>query len=158
MLLNCGVEEDSWMVPWTARSANQSILKEISPEYSLKGLILKLKLQYFGHLIGRADWLKRPWCWERLKAGGEGDNRGWDGWMASQTQWTWVWAMSGRWWRTGEPGMLQFMGLQRVGHDILTEQEQQIYIPTNSVQMFPILHILNNTYYLSSLIIAIQQV
>ena len=59
MLLNCGVGEDSWMVPWTARSANQSILKEINPEYSLKGLMLKLKLQYFGHLIGRADSLEK---------------------------------------------------------------------------------------------------
>ena len=63
---------------------------------------------------------KRPWCWERLKAGGEGDNRGWDGWMASPTQCTWVWASSGRWWRTGKPGMLQFMGSQRVRHDWTT--------------------------------------
>ena len=64
---------------------------------------------------------KRPWCWERLKAGGEGDNRGWDGWMASPTQWTWVWVNSGSWWWTGKPGMLQFMGSQRVGHDWTTE-------------------------------------
>ena len=96
-------------VPWTARRSNQSILKEISPEYSFEGLMLKLKLQYFGHLMRRADSLKRPWCWERLKAGGEGDNRGWDGWMASPIQWTWVWASSGRWWRTGKPGVLQSM-------------------------------------------------
>ena len=60
---------------------------------------------------------KRPWSWERLKAGGEGDNRGWDGWMASPTQWTWVWVNSGSWWWTGRPGMLQSMGSQRVGHD-----------------------------------------
>ena len=73
-------------VPWTARRSNQSILKEINPKYSLKGLILKLKFQYFGH------WMQSPWCWERLKAGGEGDDRGWDGWMASLTQWTWAWA------------------------------------------------------------------
>ena len=65
---------------------------------------------------------KRPWCCERLKAGREGDDRGWDGWMASPTQWTWVWADSGRWWRVGKPGVLQFMGLQRVGHDWATEQ------------------------------------
>ena len=69
-------------VPWTARRSNQSILNEISPEYLLKGLMLKLKLQYFGHLT---HW-KRPWCWERLKAGGERDDRRWDGWMASPTQ------------------------------------------------------------------------
>ena len=61
--------------------------------------------------------LQRPWCWERLKVGGEGDNRGWDGWMASPTQWTWVWVNSGSWWRTGRPGVLQSTGLQRVRHD-----------------------------------------
>ena len=72
--------------PWTARRSNESILKEINSEYSLEGLMLKLKLQYFGHLMGRADSLEKPWCWERLKAG-EGDNRGWDGWMASPIQW-----------------------------------------------------------------------
>ena len=61
--------------------------------------------------------LKRPWCWERLRAGGEGDDRGWDGWMASLTQWTWVWVDSGSWWWTGRPGVLRFMGWQRVRHD-----------------------------------------
>ena len=70
-------------VPWTARRSNQSILKEISFEYSVGRLMLKLKLQYVGHLMWRTDLLRRTWCWERLKAGGEGDNRGWDGWMAS---------------------------------------------------------------------------
>ena len=98
-------------VLWTARKSNQSILKEISPEYSLEGLMLKLKFQYFGHF----HW-KRPWCWERLKAG-EGDDRGWDGWMASPTWWAWVWANPGSWWWTGKPSELQSMGLQRVGHD-----------------------------------------
>ena len=73
-------------VPCTARKSNQSILKEINPKYSLKGLILKLQLQYFGH------WMQSPWCWERLRAEGEGDDRGWEGWMASLTQWTWAWA------------------------------------------------------------------
>ena len=101
-------------VPRTARRSNQSILKEISPEYSLEGLMLKLKLQYFDHLIWKPTHCKRPWCWEGLKAGGEWDDRGWDGWMASATQWMWVWASSGRWWRTGKPGMLQSMGSQRV--------------------------------------------
>ena len=64
---------------------------------------------------------KRPWCWERLRAGGKGDDRGWDGWMASMTHWTWVWVDSGSWWWTGRPGMLQFMGSQRVGHNWATE-------------------------------------
>ena len=65
--------------------------------------------------------LNRPWCWERLRAGGEGDNKGWDGWMASLTQWTWIWVTSGSWWWTGRSGMLRFMGWQRVGYDRVTE-------------------------------------
>ena len=65
--------------------------------------------------------LKRPWCWERLRAGGEGDDRGWDGWMASSTQWTWVWVDSGNWWWTGRPGTLWFMGSQRVRNNWATE-------------------------------------
>ena len=64
---------------------------------------------------------KRLWCWEGLGAGGQGDNRGWDGWMASLTRWTWVWVNSGSWWWTGRPGVLRFMGSQRVGHDWVTE-------------------------------------
>ena len=99
-------------VPWTARRSNQSILKELSLEYSLEGLMLKLKLQSFGLLMWRTDSFERPWCWERLKGWGEGDNRGWDGWMVSPTQWTWVWVCSGSWWWTGRPVMLQSMGLQ----------------------------------------------
>ena len=108
-------------VPWTARRSSQSILKEISPGWFLEGLMLKLKLQYFGHLMRRVESLERLWCWERLGAGGEGDGRGWDGWMASLTRWTWVWVYSGRWWWTGRPSVLQFMGSQRVGHNGATE-------------------------------------
>ena len=106
-------------VPWTARWSNQSILKEISLQYSLEGLMLKLKLQYFTWCEELTHW-KRPWSWERLRAGGERDNKGWDGWMASPTWLTWVWASSGSWWWTGKPGMLQSMGSQRVGHDWAT--------------------------------------
>ena len=76
--------------PWTARRSNQSILKEISPGCSLERLMLKLKLQYFGTWCEELTDLKRPWCWESLRAGGEGDDRGWDGWMESPTQWIWV--------------------------------------------------------------------
>ena len=90
-------------VPWTARRSNQSILKEINLEYSLEGLMLKLKLRYFGHLMERTTLWRRPWCWERLKAGEEGDDRGWDCWMASST---WVWANSERQWKTEELGVL----------------------------------------------------
>ena len=96
---NCGVEEDSQRVPWTARRSNHSILK---------------------NSVLNIHW-KRPWYWERLKAEGEGDDRGWDGWMASLTQWTWVWVSSGSWWWTGKPGVLQSMGSQRVRHDWATE-------------------------------------
>ena len=109
-------------VPWTARRSNQSILKEISPECTLEGLMLKLKLQYSGHLMRRADSFEKTLMLGKIKAGGEGDDRGWDSWLASQTQWTWVWyPSSGSWWWTGRPGVLQSMGLQRVGHNWVTE-------------------------------------
>ena len=100
-------------VPWTARRSNQSILKEISPGCSLKGLMVRLKLQYFGHLMWRVDSLEKTLMLEGLGAGGEGDDRGWDGWIASPTWWTLVRVNSGSWWWTGRP--------QRVGHDWATE-------------------------------------
>ena len=103
-------------VPWTARRSNQSILKEISPAYSLEGLMLKLKLQYFGYLMRRTDPLEKALMGKIVKAG-EGDGGGWDGWMASPTQWTWVWVNSRSWRWTGWPGVLQSRGLQIVGHD-----------------------------------------
>ena len=107
-------------VPWTARRSNQSILKEISPDCSLEGLMLKLKLQYFGHLMQRVDSLEKPWCWERLRAGGEGDDGGWDGWMASPTQWTWVWVNLGV--GDGQGGLVCCSQWgRRVGHDWVTE-------------------------------------
>ena len=107
-------------------------------KYSWEGLMLKLKLQYFGHLIWIADSLERPWCWERLKAGGEGDDRGWDDWMASPTQWTRVWVDSRSWWWTGRPGVLWFMGLQRVGHDWVTELNwtEPVVLATYSLSIF----------------------
>ena len=106
--------------PWTARGSNQSILKEISPGCFFEGLMLKLKLQYFGHHEELTHW-KRLWWREGLGAKGEEDDRGWDGWMASPTRWTWVWVNSGIWRWTGRPGVLQFMGWQRVGRDWVTE-------------------------------------
>ena len=107
-------------VPWTARRS-KSILKEISPGISLEGMMLKLKLQYFGTSCEELTHWKRLWCWEGLGAGGEGGDRGWDGWMASLTRWMWVWVNSRSWWWTGRPGVLQFMGSQRVRHDWVTE-------------------------------------
>ena len=108
-------------VPWTSRRSNQSILKEISPEISLEGMMLKLKFQHFGHLMRRVDSLEKT-----LMLGGIGDRRRrgrqrWDGWMASPTWWTWVWVNSGSWWWTGRSGVLWFMGSQRVGHDWVAE-------------------------------------
>ena len=116
MLSNCGVGK-LLRVSWTARS-NQSVLKEISPEYSLEGLMPKL--QYSGHLMRRTNSLEKTLMLERLKAGGEGVNRGWDGWMTSLTRWTQVWVGSGVGDGQGTPGVLQSMGWQRVWHDWLT--------------------------------------
>ena len=98
-------------VPWTARRSNQSIWKETNPKYSLEELMLKL--QYFGHLKWRAYSLENILMLGKIEGR---RRRGWDGCMAPVTQWTWVWASSGRWWRTGKLGVLQFMG-QRVGHN-----------------------------------------
>ena len=110
MLLNCAAREDS-RVPWNARRSNQSILKEISPEYSLEGLIWSSNI--FATWCEEPTHWKRPWWWERSKAGGEGDDRGQDGFMASPTQWTWVWASSGSWWWTRKPDVLQSMGVMK---------------------------------------------
>ena len=118
-------------VPWTARRSNQSILKESSPEYSLEGLMLSSNTL--------ATWCKeltlwkRPWCWERLGAGGEGDDRGWDDWMASPTWWPWVWASSGRQSSTGKPGVLRSMGPQRAGHDWAMEQPPRRRYPGTGI-------------------------
>ena len=121
MLLNCGVGEDSW--------ESLGLQDPTSPFWK------RLALRFFGRNDTKAEtpvwslatsceeltlW-KRLWCWEGLRAGGEGDDRGWDVWMASLTRWTWVWVNSGSWWWTGRPEVLQFMGSQRVGHDWVTE-------------------------------------
>ena len=110
-------------VPWTARISKHSILKEINPEYSLEGLMLKLKLQYFGHLMLRAYSLEKNPYWERLKAGGEGNNKGWDGWTVSLIQWMCLRKLR-EIERTGNPVLLQYLGSQRVGHDWVTEQQE----------------------------------
>ena len=105
-------------VSWTARRSNQSILKEC---WSWNSNTLAIWWEELTH------W-KRPWCWERLKTGGEGDDRGWDGWMASPPWWTWVWASFGSWWWKGMPGMLQSMRSQRVGHHWATELNWIIHL------------------------------
>ena len=120
MLLNCGFGR-ILRVPWTARRSNQSILKEISPGWSLEGLMLKLKLQYFGHLMRSADSFEKTVMLGKIRGRRRGDDRGWDGWMASPIRWKWVWVDSGSWWWTGRPCLLQFMWSQRVRHDWVTE-------------------------------------
>ena len=108
-------------VPWTARRSNQSILKEISPEYSLEGLMMKLKLQYFGHLMWRTDSFEKTLMLGEIDGRRRGQLKMRDDWMASLTQWTWVWINSRSWRWTGRPGVLQSMGLQRVGHNWVIE-------------------------------------
>ena len=114
-------------IPWTARRSHKSILQKIYPEHSLERLIMKMKLQYFVHLMQRPDSLEKTLILGNIESGGEGDDMGWVGWVASPTQRTWVWASSERWWRTGKPGMLQSMGLPRVGHDWITTNKLYIF-------------------------------
>ena len=108
-------------VPWTARRSNPSVLKEIVLGVHWKHWCWSWNSNTLATWCDKLTHWKRPRCWERLRAGGEGDGRGWDGWMASPTQWTWVWVSSRNWWWTGKPGMLQSMGSQRVGPDWVTE-------------------------------------
>ena len=103
-------------VPWTARRTNQSILKEISPGCSLEGLMLKLKLRYFGHQMRRAGSLEKTLMVGRLRAGGERDNRGWEGRMPSPTPWTWIWVDSGSWWWTGRSGVVHAKSRTRLSN------------------------------------------
>ena len=121
MPLNCGVREDSWESLGlkgdpTSPSQRRSVLGVHWKDWcwSWNSNTMATSCEELTH------W-KRPWCWEGLGAGGEGDNRGWDGWMASMTRWTWVWVNSGSWWWTGRPGVLWFMRSQRVRHDWATE-------------------------------------
>ena len=108
-------------VPWTAKRSTQSILKEINSNVHWKNWWWSWNSNTLATWCEELTHWKRPWCWERLKAGREGDDRGWDGWMASLTQWTWVWASFGSWWWTGKPGVLPSMVLQKVRHEWMTE-------------------------------------
>ena len=115
-------------VPWTTRRSIQSILKEINPEYSWEGLMLKLKLQYFGHLMQRANSLENILILGKIEGRRRRGRQRMRGLVCITDSRTWVWASSGRWWRTGKPGLLQSMGSQRVGHDWATEQQQQLLL------------------------------
>ena len=114
-----------WRVPWTARRSNKSITKEINPEYSLKGLMLKLKLSYFGYLMQRANPLEKTLMLRKIGCRRKRGNKRWDGYIASSTQQTWIWANSGKQWRTEEPSVLQSMRKERVRQDLETEKQQQ---------------------------------
>ena len=122
-------------VSWTARRSNQSILREINPEYSLEWLMLKLSSRFLVIWYKQMTHRNGPWCWE-MRAGREEGVRGWDDWTASLIKWTWTWANSGRWWGTGRPGMLQSMGLQRAGHEWVTEQQQRRGYPSVAVCVY----------------------
>ena len=99
----------------------KKIPKDISPEYSLEGPVLRLKLQYFGHLLQRTDSVEKTLMLGKMEGGGKADSRGWGGWLASPTQWSCIWVNSGSWWWTGRPGVLESMRWQKVGHDWVTE-------------------------------------
>ena len=136
MLLNCGVGEDSWESPLDCKE-----IQLVYPKGDQSWVFIGRTDVEAETPIPMATWCeelthcKRPWCWERLKAGGEGDDRGWDGWMTSPTQWTWAWVSSGSWWWTGRPGVLQSVGSQRFGHDWVTE--------LNWTDMQPMIELLN---------------
>ena len=108
-------------VPWTARRSKQSILKKSTLNIHWKDWCLSWSSNTLATWCKELTHRKRSWCWEILKAGGEREDRGWNGWMGSPTQWTRLWASSGSWWWTGKPGVLQSMGSQGVGHDSATE-------------------------------------
>ena len=128
MLLNCGVGEDSWeFLRLQGDQTSQSVIKEISPECSWKDWCWSWSSDTLATWCEELTHWKRCWCWERLKAGGEGDNRGWVGWILSPTQWMWVWASSRSWWWIGKPGVLQSMGSQRVAHVWATELNWIVY-------------------------------
>ena len=115
-------------VPWTTRRSNQSILKRSVLGVHWKDWCWSWSSNTLATSCEELTHWKRLWCWEGLGAGGEGVDRGWDGWMASPTRWMWVWVNSGSWWWTGRPGVLWFMGSQRVGHDWVTELNWTLHI------------------------------
>ena len=148
MVSNCGAGEDSWeslglQGDQTSQSSRKSIQNIHWKDWcwSWSSNILATWCKELTH------W-KRLWCWERLKAGEEGDNRGWDGWMASPTRWTWVWVNSGSWWWTGRPGVLQSLGSQRVRHDWATKNKI-LHCGTILTPIAPPLHILHSRYMVS---------
>ena len=134
MLLNCGVGEDSWESLGVQGRSDQSILKAISPECLLEGLMLKLKLQYFGQLMWKTDSFEKTLMLRKIEGGRRSEWQRRSGWIASLTQWTWVWVNSGSWWWTGRPGTLQSMGSPRVRHNWVTELK--LYWPDQDIHRY----------------------
>ena len=130
MLLNCGVGEGCWTSLRQQGDSTTSSYRKSVLNIHWKDWFWSWNSNTLATWCEELTHLKRPWCWERLKMGGEGDGRGWDGWMASPTWCTWVWVNSRSWWWTGRPGVLRFMGMQRVGHDWATE--------LNWTELFPL--------------------
>ena len=112
-------------VPWTARRSNQSIIRKSTLTIHWKDWCWSWSSNTLATWGEELTHWRRPWCWERLKAKGEWSGRRWDGYIAPSTPWTWIWTNFGRWWRTGKPGVLQSVGLQRVRYYWVTEQQQQ---------------------------------
>ena len=137
-------------VPWTARRSNQSILKEISPEYSLEGLMLKLKLRYFGHLMWRTDLLEKTLMLGKIESGRRRGRQRMRWLDDITTQWTWVWVSSRNWWWTGKPGVLQSVGLQRVGHDWVTVLNWTVVFQSGYSNLYSLqqwMRVTNETYF-----------
>jgi len=121
MLLNCGVGEDSWESLGLQGDPTSPFWRKSVLNIHWRDWCWSWNSNTFTTWCEELTHWKRPWCWERLRAGGEGDDREWDGWMASRTQRTWVWVNSGNWWWTGRSGMLLSMGSQRIGRDWVSE-------------------------------------
>ena len=134
----------AWQIPWTEEPGRllSKGLQRVRPDWVTKHTHthawIKYECMYVATSCEELTHWKRLWCWEGLGAEGEGDDRGWDGWMASPTQWMWVWVNSGSWWWTGRPGVLRFMGSQRVGHDWATELNWCVYISILFIYVYTI--------------------
>ena len=144
MLLKCGVGEDSWESLGLQGDPTNPFWRRLALGFLWKEWCWSWNSSTLANSCEELTHWKRLWCWEGLGAGGEGDDRGWDSWMASRTPWTWVWVNSGSWWWTGRPGVLRFMRFQRVGHDWATELNwwammffcSILYIPKSYLNFF----------------------
>ena len=149
MLLTCGVGKDSWESPGLQGYPTSPSLRRSVLCVHWKDWCWSWNFNALATCCEELTHLKRPWCWERLRAGGEGEDRGWDDWMASLTQWAWVWVNPGSWWWTGKLGMLQFMGSPTVGHNWATELNYWMY-PWHSIDTQQMMFILLQQWWHSS--------